>query len=324
MPPFIPLSRRALLGLGLALGLCAALPVQAETELRIGYQKSSTLIALLKARGTLEKALAAQDIRLSWHEFASGQPLLEALNVGNLDLSADVADTVPVFAQAAGAHLAYFAQEAPSPAAQAILVRGDAPLRGLADLRGRKVAVTKAAGSHYLLLAALASAGLKFSDIQPAYLTPADGRAAFENGKVDAWVTWEPFLSGAQRQLSTRTLADGDKLAAYQRYYLTSERFAREHPQVLEVVFAELVKAGDWLRTNPREAARILAPLWGNLDPAIVEQANGRRSYRVRPVQAESLAEQQKIADAFFAEGLLPKRVDARDVSIWQPQTAAR
>lgn len=324
MPPFIPLSRRALLGLGLALGLCAALPVQAETELRIGYQKSSTLIALLKARGTLEKALAAQDIRLSWHEFASGQPLLEALNVGNLDLSADVADTVPVFAQAAGAHLAYFAQEAPSPAAQAILVRGDAPLRGLADLRGKKVAVTKAAGSHYLLLAALASAGLKFSDIQPAYLTPADGRAAFENGKVDAWVTWEPFLSGAQRQLSTRTLADGDKLAAYQRYYLTSERFAKEHPQVLEVVFAELVKAGDWLRTNPREAARILAPLWGNLDPAIVEQANGRRSYRVRPVQAESLAEQQKIADAFFAEGLLPKRVDARDVSIWQPQTAAR
>lgn len=324
MPPFIPLSRRALLGLGLALGLCAALPVQAETELRIGYQKSSTLIALLKARGTLEKALAAQDIRLSWHEFASGQPLLEALNVGNLDLSADVADTVPVFAQAAGAHLAYFAQEAPSPAAQAILVRGDAPLRGLADLRGKKVAVTKAAGSHYLLLAALASAGLKFSDIQPAYLTPADGRAAFENGKVDAWVTWEPFLSGAQRQLSTRTLADGDKLAAYQRYYLTSERFAKEHPQVLEVVFAELVKAGDWLRANPREAARILAPLWGNLDPAIVEQANGRRSYRVRPVQAESLAEQQKIADAFFAEGLLPKRVDARDVSIWQPQTAAR
>lgn len=324
MPPFIPLSRRALLGFGLTLGLCAVLPALAETELRIGYQKSSTLIVLLKAQGTLEKALAAQDIRLSWHEFASGQPLLEALNVGNLDLSADVADTVPVFAQAAGAHLAYFAQEAPSPAAQAILVRADSPLRGLADLKGRKVAVTKAAGSHYLLLAALARAGLRFSDIQPAYLTPADGRAAFENGKVDAWVTWEPFLSSAQRQLPTRTLADGEKLAVYRRYYLTSQRFAREHPQVLEVVFAELAKAGDWLRAHPQEAARILAPLWGNLDPVIVEQANGRRSYRVRPVQVESLAEQQRIVDAFFAEGLLPKRVDACDVSIWQPQTAAR
>lgn len=318
------LSRRTLLGLGLSLGLLAALPVSAvaETTLRIGYQKSSTLISLLKSQGTLEKALAKQDIRLSWHEFASGQPLLEALNVGNIDLSADVADTVPVFAQAAGAQLAYFAQEAPSPAAQAIIVREDSPLRSLDQLRGRKVAVTKAAGSHYLLIAALAKANLKFSDIQPAYLTPADGRAAFENGKVDAWVTWEPFLSGAQRQLPTRTLADSHGLASYQRYYLTSSRFAAEHPQVLQTVYAELVKAGDWLRANPAEGARILGPLWGGLDPSIVEQANSRRSYQVRPVQRESLAEQQKIADAFFAEGLLPRRVDASQVAIWQPEAA--
>ena len=314
------LSRRTLLGLGLSLGLFAALPAHAETALRIGYQKSSTLISLLKSQGTLEKALAGQDIKVSWHEFASGQPLLEALNVGNIDLSADVADTVPVFAQAAGAKLAYFAQEAPSPAAQAILVREGSPLQTLADLKGKKVAVTKAAGAHYLLIAALAKANLKFSDIQPAYLTPADGRAAFENGKVDAWVIWEPFLSAAQRQLPTRTLTDSQGLASYQRYYLTSTRFAAEHPQVLRTVYGELVKAGDWLRANPADAAKILGPLWGNLDSAIVQQANGRRSYQVRAVQPGSLAEQQKIADAFFAEGLLPKRVDASQVAIWQPE----
>lgn len=315
-----PFSRRSLLGLGLSLGLLAALPAQAETQLRIGYQKSSTLISLLKSQGTLEQALADQDIRVSWHEFASGQPLLEALNVGNIDLSADVADTVPVFAQAAGAQLAYFARETPSPAAQAILVRDGSPLRNLADLKGKKVAVTKAAGAHYLLIAALAKAGLKFSDIQPAYLTPADGRAAFENGKVDAWVIWEPFLSAAQRQLPTRTLEGSQGLASYQRYYLTSSRFAAEHPEVLQTVYSELAKAGDWLRANPAEAARILGPLWGNLDPAIVEQANGRRSYQVRPVQPDGLGEQQKIADAFFAEGLLPRAVDTRAVATWQPE----
>lgn len=315
-----PFSRRSLLGLGLSLGLLAALPAQAETQLRIGYQKSSTLISLLKSQGTLEAALADQDIRVSWHEFASGQPLLEALNVGNIDLSADVADTVPVFAQAAGAQLAYFARETPSPAAQAILVRDGSPLRSLADLKGRKVAVTKAAGAHYLLIAALAKAGLKFSDIQPAYLTPADGRAAFENGKVDAWVIWEPFLSAAQRQLPTRTLEGSQGLASYQRYYLTSSRFAAKHPEVLQTVYSELAKAGDWLRANPAEAARILGPLWGNLDPAIVEQANGRRSYQVRPVQPDGLGEQQKIADAFFAEGLLPRAVDTRAVATWQPE----
>ena len=315
-----PLSRRSLLGLGLSLGLLAALPAQAETQLRIGYQKSSTLISLLKSQGTLEQALADQDIRVSWHEFASGQPLLEALNVGNIDLSADVADTVPVFAQAAGAQLAYFARETPSPAAQAILVRDGSPLRNLADLKGKKVAVTKAAGAHYLLIAALAKAGLKFSDIQPAYLTPADGRAAFENGKVDAWVIWEPFLSAAQRQLPTRTLEGSQGLASYQRYYLTSSRFAAAHPQVLQTVYRELAEAGDWLRANPAEAARILGPLWGNLDPAIVEQANGRRSYQVRPVEPDGLGEQQKIADAFFAEGLLPRAVDTRAVATWQPE----
>lgn len=315
-----PFSRRSLLGLGLSLGLLAALPAQAETQLRIGYQKSSTLISLLKSQGTLEQALADQDIRVSWHEFASGQPLLEALNVGNIDLSADVADTVPVFAQAAGAQLAYFARETPSPAAQAILVRDGSPLRNLADLKGKKVAVTKAAGAHYLLIAALAKAGLKFSDIQPAYLTPADGRAAFENGKVDAWVIWEPFLSAAQRQLPTRTLEGSQGLASYQRYYLTSSRFAAAHPQVLQTVYREMAKAGDWLRANPAEAARILGPLWGNLDPAIVEQANGRRSYQVRPVEPDGLGEQQKIADAFFAEGLLPRAVDTRAVATWQPE----
>ncbi len=307
------------LPLVLALGFGLLAGAQAETTLRIGYQKSSTLISLLKINGTLEKDLADQRIKISWHEFPSGQPLLEALNVGNLDLSADVADTVPVFAQAAGGQLTYFAQEAPSPGAQAVLVRKDSPLRSLADLKGKKIAVTKAAGSHYLLIAALAKAGLKFSDIQPAYLTPADGRAAFESGNVDAWVTWEPFLSGAQVQLAARTLADGKGLADYQRYYLTSNAFAKAHPEVLDAVFAELVKTGDWLRAHPADAAKTLGPLWGNLKPEIVEQANARRSYQVRAVKPENLKEQQKIADAFFAAGLLPRPVDALDVSIWTP-----
>lgn len=316
-----PRSKRAtLIAVGLAVGLLGAPFADAATQVRIGYQKSSTLISLLKTQGTLEKALADQDITISWHEFPNGQPLLEALNVGNIDLSADVADTVPVFAQAAGADLAYFAQEAPSPSAQAIIVRKDSQIKTLADLKGKKIAVTKAAGVHYLLIAALQQAGLKFSDIETAYLTPADGRAAFENNRVDAWVTWEPFLSGAEQQLPTRILADGKGLASYQRYYLTSATFAESHPQVLQTVFTELVKTGDWLRANPRQAAEILSPLWGNLDPAIVEQANAKRSYQVRLVQPNSLSEQQKIADAFFAARLLPTPVNARDASVWSPQ----
>jgi len=306
-------------GLVAALACCFILPAQARETVRIGYQKSSTLITLLKAQGTLEQALGKDGIDVTWHEFPSGLPLLEALNIGNVDVSADVADTVPIFAQAAQAKLTYFAEESPSPSAQAIVVPKDSPIQQLADLKGKKVAVTKAAGTHYLLIAALSKAGLKFSDIEPAYLSPADGRAAFENNKVDAWVTWEPFLTSVQRQLPTRTLADGAGLASYKRYYLTSTPYAKAHPEVLERVYQQLQQAGSWIKANPQEAAKVLGPLWGNLDAATVEAANAHRSYQVEPVNANQLGEQQKIADAFFAAGLLPKAVDAKDVEIWKP-----
>jgi sulfonate transport system substrate-binding protein len=309
----------ALAGLFMAVAWALAAPAQAAETIRIGYQKSSTLITLLKSQGTLEQALKDKGIDVSWHEFPSGLPLLEALNIGNVDISADVADTVPIFAQAAQAKLTYFAEEAPSPAAQAIVVRNDSPIHQLADLKGKKIAVTKAAGTHYLLIAALAKAGLKFADIDPAYLSPADGRAAFENNKVDAWVTWEPFLTSVQRQLSTRVLADGTGLANYKRYYLTSTPYAQAHPQVLKLVYEQLQQAGQWIKAHPQEAAKVLGPLWGNLDAPTVEAANAHRSYQVEPVQADQLGEQQKIADAFLAAKLLPKAVDAHDVQIWKP-----
>ena len=286
--------------------------------LRIGLQKSSTLTTLLRTRGTLEQQLAPLNIKVSWHEFTSGLPLLEALNLGNIDVSADVADTVPLFAQAAGAQLTFVAQEAPSPTAQAIVVKADSPIRSVADLKGRKVGFAKAGGVHYLLLAALEKAGLSFKDIEPAYLTPADGRAAFERGAIDAWAVWDPFLSALQKQAAVRVLADGRDLAAYQRYYLASTAYAQARPDVLRTVFAELRKAGAWVKQNPREAAALLSPVWG-LEPAIIELANSRRSYEVRAVLPSALAEQQRIADAFLAEKLLPKRVNALDVPLFKP-----
>ncbi|WP_375341624.1 aliphatic sulfonate ABC transporter substrate-binding protein [Massilia phyllosphaerae] len=319
--PFPRKNRRLLLSFLAAVPLMEAMPAYSQKApdiMRIGYQKSSTLLTIIKARGVLEQQLAPLGIRVSWHEFASGLPLLEALNVGGVDFSADVADTVPVFAQAAGAKLTYVAQEAPSPSAQAIVVRADSPLRTVADLKGKKVAVTKAAGSHYLLISLLDKAGLKFKDVQPAYLTPADGRAAFERGSVDAWVTWDPFLAGVQRQTAVRVLADGRGVADYQRYYLARTPFAEARPEALAIVFDELRKAGRWVKQHPKDAAVFLAPVWG-LDAATVELANSRRSYEVRAVVAEALGEQQRIADAFLAEGLLPKRVEATAVTLWKP-----
>jgi sulfonate transport system substrate-binding protein len=289
-----------------------------DKVVRIGYQKSSTLLTILKSRGTLEAGLKPLGYSVTWNEFTSGLPLLEALNIGAIDVSADVADTVPVFAQAAGAKLTYIAQEAPSPSAQAIVVPAGSPITQVADLKGKKVAVTKAAGVHYLLIATLEKAGLSFKDIEPAYLTPADARAALENGSVAAWVTWDPFLAAVQQQAKARILADGKGVADYQRYYLAATPFAEGNPKAIAFIFDELQKTGKWVKDNPAEAATLLAPLWG-LDAAIVTQANERRSYSVRAVLPANLGEQQRIADIFQAAGLLPKKIDATDVPIWKP-----
>lgn len=315
------ISRRALLAssvvvLGAARGAAQAAPP--SSTLRIGYQLSSTLTAVLKTNGGLQKALAPLGVQVTWHEFTSGLPLLEALNTGNIDFSADVADTVPLFAFAAGAKLAYVAQEAPSPQAQAILVPSNSPIKALTDLKGKKIAVTKGAGSHYLLIAALNSVELTFKDISPAYLPPADGRAAFISGSVDSWVAWDPYLSTAVRQNNAKVLIDGKGLASYKRYYLASQNYARSRSDVLKVVYDQLDATGKWVKSHPDEAATLLAGIW-HIDKDVVEEADSHRSYRVGPVTKDGLSEQGKIAAAFFAEGLLPRPVEGTEGDIWRP-----
>lgn len=314
------LARLVLTGLALGASLGLTPAAAEEATLRIGYQRSSALISLLRQDETLEKALKPLNVAVSWHEFTSGLPIMEALNVGRIDVSADVADTVPVFAQGAGAKITYIAQEAASPEAQAILVAGDSPLKTVADLKGRKVAVTKGAGSHYLLLAALKAEGLPFKSITPAYLTPADGRSALAGGSVDAWVAWDPFLSAAQVQAGARILRDGTGLSAYKRYYLASDSYAQKRGDVLTLLVAKLREAGTWVKANPDAAAERLAALW-KIEPEVVKRANARRSYQVEPVSRDGLAEQQTIADAFHGEGLLPRAIDTSALAIWDAPT---
>ncbi|MBV9389745.1 MAG: ABC transporter substrate-binding protein, partial [Chroococcidiopsidaceae cyanobacterium CP_BM_ER_R8_30] len=155
---------------------------QAQT-LRVGYQKGATVLNLLKTQGALEKRLKHQGISVEWSDFVAGPQMLEALNVGSIDFGL-VGETPPIFAQAAGAPLVYVAYEPSSPAAEAILVRQNSPIRRVADLKGKRVALNKGSNVHYLLVRALESAGLKYSDIKPAFLPPGDARAVFEQGSV--------------------------------------------------------------------------------------------------------------------------------------------
>ena len=292
-----------------AAGHASAAPLQ---EIRIGYQKYGTL-TLLKGRATLEPRLAARNIRIKWSEFPAGPQLLEGLNVGSIDFGT-VGEAPPIFAQAAGAALAYVGNEPPSPGSEAIVVPGTSALRTLADLKGRKIVLNKGSNVHYLLVKALEKAKVAWRDIQPVYLPPGDARAAFERGAVDAWAIWDPFLAAAEKQLGARVLANGQGLAANHQFYLASRDFARQHPDVVRIVLDELAKVDAWGKDHPQEVSALLAAQTG-LPLDVVALAASRYAYGVRAVTPEVLRAQQQIADAFYTLELIPKPIAVRDAA---------
>ncbi len=310
-------AKRRTLGLlsAAAVGaLTAGLPnlasAQAKSVLRIGYQKYGTLV-ILKGNGSLEKRLASEGVEVKWAEFPAGPVLLEGLNVGSIDFGT-AGEAPPIFAQAAGANLVYVGSEPPSPASEAILVPHGSPLKTVADLKGKKVALNKGSNVHYLLVKALEKAGVAYKDVQIIFLAPADARAAFERGSIDAWVIWDPFQAAAEVQLKARVLADGAGLVANHQFFLASRTYAEKNPKIVSIVLDELDKVDQWAAKNLKEAAQILAAQTG-LDQATVELATKRLSYGVKPVTPQVIAEQQKIADAFYELKLIPKKISVKD-----------
>ncbi|SIS36539.1 sulfonate ABC transporter substrate-binding protein [Insolitispirillum peregrinum] len=319
------LTRRSLLALTLTAPLVVAsapLPLSAAetpaataTTLRIGWQKGGAL-AVIKGRGDFEKNLKAQGITVTWNEFPAGPQMLEALNVGSIDLGV-VGETPPVFAQAAGADLLYVANEPASPQAEAILVPKGSDIKTLADLKGKRVVLNKGSNVHYLLVQALKKAGLQYSDITVSYLPPADARAAFEKGAVDAWVIWDPFASAAEAQSGAVRLADATGLADNHNFYIARRPFAEQHPVVLKQTLDEIAKEGGWITTHLDEAAAIVAPQIG-LSFDITRTAFGHYGYGAKLVNEDVTQRQQKIADAFYDLKLIPKKVEVSPV-VWRP-----
>ena len=312
--------RRSLVALfAAAISFGAITQAQAET-LRIGYQKYGTLV-LLKAKGSLEKRLAEQGIEVQWTEFPGGPQLLEGLNVGSIDFGT-TGEAPPIFAQAAGADLLYVAHEPPAPTSEAILVPEDSSLKSVSELKGKKIALNKGSNVHYLLVRALEDAGLKYSDIQPVYLPPADARAAFERGSVDAWVIWDPFQAAAEHQLQARTLRNGEGLVANHQFYLAARPYAEKHPEVVSVLVEEIRSVGGWIRQNSAEATQQVAPLLG-LAPEITRTAVERQAYGAQLITPDVVEAQQQIADTFSDLKLIPKRLSIKDV-IWTPPASAK
>jgi sulfonate transport system substrate-binding protein len=288
----------------------------ADRVLRIGVQKYGTLIVLRDTR-RLDPVLAALGWQARWTEFPGGPQLLEALNVGDLDFGT-AGEAPPIFALAAGAPLVYAGVEPPAPAGEAILVPAASPIRTLVDLRGKRVALNKGSNVHFLLVQALAKAGLRPTDIEPVYLVPADARAAFEAGSVDAWAIWDPFLAAGQAATNARTLTDGRGLAPNRQYFLAARDFAERHADIMRVLLDAMAACDSWTVAHQDEVAAMLAPRLG-LPLPVMRTALGRMSFGAAPMTAEAADEQQRIADTFYALKLIPVPVDVRK-ALWSPK----
>ncbi len=303
-----------------AVALTCLLPacVQArERTIRIGYQKYGTLV-LEKARGTLERRLAPMHVHVTWTEFLGGPALLEAMGADSVDFGI-TGDTPPIFAQAAGVPLVYVAVEPPSPHGEALIVPADSPIHSVADLRGKRIALNKGSNVHNLLVRVLQSGGLTPADIDSVFLKPSDARPAFENGSVDAWVIWDPYLAAAETALKTRQISDGvvdgKVIDENREFFLATRDFAGANPDVMHAVIADLTETEAYAAAHHDEVTRVLAPAMG-MDPAAVRHAVDRLAFGVQPIDDRVIAGQQDIADLFAKLNLIPVRIDLKDARL--------
>jgi len=305
--------RRLLQGAAAAIAVpsFAALAQAPARQLRIGHQKGA--LSILKGRGTLEKRLAPLGVAVKWTEFTAGPVQLEALNVGSIDFG-DVGEAPPIFAQAAGAPLAYVATTLPRPQSEAVLVPRGSAIRTVAELKGKKVALNKGSNVHYFIVKLFEKHGLAYSDLNLVFLPPADARAAFEKGSVDAWVIWDPFLAAAEKSLEARVLADATGVVGNRGYYFSSLGYAAKNADVLAIAIEEINKVDVWGTAHRNDLAAEFAALWG-LPKPVADLTVARAAYGTSPISKAVLAEQQKIADTFFDLKLIPRKISVLEAA---------
>src|SRR5690606_7905242 len=185
---------------------------------------------------------------------------MEALGLGAIDIG-PVGDSPPVFAQAAGANVVYSAATAASQ--NALLVPANSPVKSVAELKGKKIAIAKGSSSYNLTVQLLKKAGVRYDEITPVYLTPADAAAAFARGSVDAWTIWDPYFAIAELRQKARVLAtDGDVKPSHS-FYLANRDFANRHPNVVQAVIEEIGKLTEWSAANRDQLAALISQVTG-------------------------------------------------------------
>ncbi len=247
--PFKTLFAAALLAAGLA-------HAQTAKEVRLDFAYYSPPSLVLKKFGWLEQDLKADNVPVKWVLSQGSNRALEFLNSGSVDFGS-TAGLAAVLSKANGNPIkgVYIFSR---PEWTALLVPKDSSIKSIKDLKGKKVAATKGTDPFLFLLRSLHAEGLQKSDIEHVALQHADGRAALEQGRVDAWAGLDPLMAASEIEAGSRLIHRNVAFNTY-GFLNTSEKFARENPEYVKKVIAAYEKARKWIIANPEETAKLVA-----------------------------------------------------------------
>jgi sulfonate transport system substrate-binding protein len=292
--------KRLLIALGtlLALAACGGGAGGDKTVLHVGSQRGGTRAVML-ASGALEGA----PYKVEWSEFPAAQHLLEAIGGGAVDVGL-VGDAPFMFAYQSGSRIkavgAQYASERPSEAL-ALVVPAGSPARTLADLKGKKVATTRGSVGHYLVIRALADAGLPADWVTFTFLPPGDAKAAFSSGSIDGWAIWTPYLPAALKE-KARIIVDGHDLVQAYGFEVANDDAIAAKPALLADFLKREAKGLAWARANPDTYAAVLAKETGL--PLDIAQDYARKNRRVAvPIDDSVIADQRQVLDDFRKAG---------------------
>jgi sulfonate transport system substrate-binding protein len=279
----------------------------AQTTLRVGDQKGNS-------RAVMEAAGVLRDVpyQIEWKEFPAAAPLLEALGAGAIETGL-VGDAPFTFAAAAGVPVKAIGAIRQSQQGLAILVPRESSVRGFEDLRGKKIATGRGSIGHQLILAALESKGWSAGDVQIVFLAPSDAKVAYSQGSVDAWSTWEPYVSQEEVLFQSRRVITAEGITPGLGFQVASSAAIRDKRPELEDFLRRLTAARAWSQSHVGAYAETWGRLMG-IPPAVALNWLGRANIRVVPVDDGIVADEQKTIDLYVRAGLIKQKLDAVDI----------
>ena len=270
----------------------------AGVTLQVGDQKGNTE-ALLRAAGALDNL----PYRVVFSTFTSGPPQVEAATAGKIDF-AITGNTPPIFGAASNAKVKVVSAYDGGGTGDQILVHADSPIKTVADLRGKTIAVGKGSSGHGNILGQLDKAGLTTSDVKLVFLQPADALSAFTQHQADAWAIWDPYTAQAEAQLPVRSIAQAKGVTNGYWFGVASDQALADPKRntALQDLLVRFEKAVRWAQDHPQQWADSYAAAVG-LDPKVAAVVQGRSLRLPTELDDDIVASEQKLADLFAASG---------------------